>query len=106
MSAPLNSAVSGSPFRSGPATVSLVFPVILLCGVSAQPLPLNPKLPTHTLPWGSSALVLQKQLTGFIIIGGLLALAITLLITVWDHASQTESLGSLGDQTSLPSNRS
>jgi drug/metabolite transporter (DMT)-like permease len=53
-----------------------------------------------------AALVLQKQLTGFIIVGGLLALATTLLITVWDHTSQPESLGSLGDQTSLPSNRS
>ncbi len=53
-----------------------------------------------------AALVLHERLTGFMIAGGLLALASTLLITVWDRASQEESSGYLGDQTSLPSTRS
>jgi drug/metabolite transporter (DMT)-like permease len=53
-----------------------------------------------------AAIVLHERLTGFMIAGGLLALASTLLITVWDHASQTESPGYVGDQTSLPSARS
>jgi drug/metabolite transporter (DMT)-like permease len=53
-----------------------------------------------------AAIVLHERLTGFMIAGGLLALASTLLITVWDHASQTASPGYVGDQTSLPSARS
>ena len=50
-----------------------------------------------------AALVLHERLTGFMIVGGLLALLSTLLITVWDHASQPKLPGYLGDQTSLPS---
>jgi drug/metabolite transporter (DMT)-like permease len=53
-----------------------------------------------------AAIVLHERLTGFMIAGGVLALASTLLITVWDHTSQTESPGYVGDQTSLPSARS
>jgi drug/metabolite transporter (DMT)-like permease len=53
-----------------------------------------------------AAIVLRERLTGFMIVGGLLALASTLLITVWDHASQPESPRYVGDQTSVPSTRS
>jgi drug/metabolite transporter (DMT)-like permease len=53
-----------------------------------------------------AAIVLHERLTRFMIVGGLLALASTLLITVWDHASQPESPRYLEDQTSLPSPRS
>jgi drug/metabolite transporter (DMT)-like permease len=52
-----------------------------------------------------AALVLHERLTGFMIVGGLLALLSTLLITVWDHASEPKSPGYLRDQTSLPSNQ-
>ncbi|MFL6354636.1 MAG: DMT family transporter [Bryobacteraceae bacterium] len=52
-----------------------------------------------------AALILHERLTGFMIVGGLLALLSTLLITVWDHVSEPKSPGYLGDQTSLPSTR-
>jgi drug/metabolite transporter (DMT)-like permease len=50
-----------------------------------------------------AALVLHERLTGFMMVGGLLALLSTLLITVWDHGSEPKSPGYLRDQTSLPS---
>jgi drug/metabolite transporter (DMT)-like permease len=53
-----------------------------------------------------AALVLHERLTGFMIVGGLLALASTLLITVWDHSSASESSSYLGDQPGIPSTRS
>jgi drug/metabolite transporter (DMT)-like permease len=52
-----------------------------------------------------AALVLHERLTGFMIVGGLLALLSTLLITVWDHVSEPKTPGYLRDQTSLPSIR-
>jgi drug/metabolite transporter (DMT)-like permease len=52
-----------------------------------------------------AALVLHERLTGFMIVGGLLALLSTLLITVWDHASEPKSPDYLRDQASLPSPR-
>jgi drug/metabolite transporter (DMT)-like permease len=53
-----------------------------------------------------AALVLHERLTGFMIVGGLLALASTLLITVWDHPSAPESPSYLRDQAGLSSTRS
>ena len=53
-----------------------------------------------------AAIVLHERLTGFMIAGGLLALASTLLITVWDTASRPPAQDILQDQTSLPSTRS
>jgi drug/metabolite transporter (DMT)-like permease len=53
-----------------------------------------------------AAIVLHERLTGFMIAGGLLALASTLLITVWDTASKSQAPDLLGDETSLPSTRS
>jgi drug/metabolite transporter (DMT)-like permease len=50
-----------------------------------------------------AGLVLHEHLTGFMIFGGLLALLSTLLITVWDRASEAKSPDYLPDQTSLPS---
>jgi drug/metabolite transporter (DMT)-like permease len=50
-----------------------------------------------------AALVLHERLTGFMIVGGLLALLSTLLITVWDHGSEPKLPRYLRDQTSLPS---
>ena len=53
-----------------------------------------------------AAIVLHERLTGFMIAGGLLALASTLLITVWDTASKPQAQDVLQDQTSLRSTRS
>ncbi len=53
-----------------------------------------------------AAVVLHERLTGFMIAGGLLALTSTLLVTVWDHASQEESPDYLREQTSSPTIRS
>jgi len=53
-----------------------------------------------------AAIVLHERLTGFMIAGGLLALASTLLITVWDTASKTQTPDLVQNQTSLPSARS
>lgn len=53
-----------------------------------------------------AAIVLHERLNGFMIVGGLLALASTLLITVWDQASKPDTSEYLGDRTSLPSTRS
>jgi drug/metabolite transporter (DMT)-like permease len=53
-----------------------------------------------------AAIVLHERLTGFMIAGGLLALASTLLITVWDTASKPRAPDLLQDETSLPSTRS
>lgn len=53
-----------------------------------------------------AAMVLHERLTGFMIAGGLLALASTLLITVWDTASKPQAQDALQDQTSLRSTRS
>jgi drug/metabolite transporter (DMT)-like permease len=53
-----------------------------------------------------AAVVLHERLTGFMIAGGLLALASTLLITVWDTASKPQASDLLQDETSLPSTRS
>lgn len=52
-----------------------------------------------------AAIVLHERLTGFMIAGGLLALGSTLLITVWDTASKSQTQDSLQEQTSLPSSR-
>ena len=52
-----------------------------------------------------AAIVLHERLTGFMIAGGLLALASTLLITVWDHSSEPETSDYLDNRTSLPSTR-
>jgi len=53
-----------------------------------------------------AAVVLHERLTGFMIAGGLLALASTLLITVWDTAPKSQAPDLMNDQTSLPSTRS
>jgi drug/metabolite transporter (DMT)-like permease len=53
-----------------------------------------------------AAIVLHERLTGFMIAGGLLALASTLLITVWDNASKVQAPDLMQDQTSFPSTRS
>jgi drug/metabolite transporter (DMT)-like permease len=53
-----------------------------------------------------AAVVLHERLNGFMMVGGLLALASTLLITVWDHPSEPETAEFLNDRTSLPSTRS
>lgn len=58
-----------------------------------------------------AAIVLHERLTEFMIAGGLLALASTLLITVWDTASKPQAPDLISDQTindktSLPSTRS
>ena len=53
-----------------------------------------------------AAIVLHERLNGFMIVGGLLALASTLLITVWDQASKPDTSEYLGDRASLPSTRS
>ncbi len=53
-----------------------------------------------------AAIVLHERLTGFMIAGGLLALASTLLITVWDTASKPPAQDIVQTQTSLPSTRS
>jgi len=53
-----------------------------------------------------AAIVLHERLTVFMIAGGLLALASTLLITVWDTASKTQTPDLVQNQTSLPSARS
>jgi drug/metabolite transporter (DMT)-like permease len=53
-----------------------------------------------------AAIVLHERLTGFMIAGGLLALASTLLITVWDTASKVQAPDLMQDQTSFPSTRS
>jgi drug/metabolite transporter (DMT)-like permease len=52
-----------------------------------------------------AAIVLHERLTGFMIAGGLLALASTLLITVWDTAPKPQAPDLLHDETSLPSTR-
>jgi drug/metabolite transporter (DMT)-like permease len=53
-----------------------------------------------------AAIVLHERLNGFMIVGGLLALGSTLLITVWDRSSEPETSEYLDNRTSLPSARS
>jgi drug/metabolite transporter (DMT)-like permease len=53
-----------------------------------------------------AAIVLHERLNGFMILGGLLALGSTLLITVWDRSSEPETSEYLDNRTSLPSARS
>lgn len=53
-----------------------------------------------------AAVVLHERLTGFMVAGGLLALASTLLITVWDTSPKPQAPDLINDQTSLPSTRS
>jgi drug/metabolite transporter (DMT)-like permease len=52
-----------------------------------------------------AALVLHERLTGFMIVGGLLALASTLLITVWDSGSDPAAPSYAPEQTEFPSTR-
>jgi drug/metabolite transporter (DMT)-like permease len=52
-----------------------------------------------------AAIVLHERLNGFMIVGGLLALGSTLLITVWDRSSEPEKSEYLDNRTSLPSAR-
>jgi drug/metabolite transporter (DMT)-like permease len=52
-----------------------------------------------------AAVVLHERLNRFMIVGGLLALASTLLITVWDRPSEPETSEYLDNRTSLPSTR-
>jgi len=52
-----------------------------------------------------AAIVLHERLNRFMIVGGLLALASTLFITVWDRPSEPETSEYLDNRTSLPSTR-
>lgn len=52
-----------------------------------------------------AGLVLHERLTGFMIVGGLLALASTLLVTVWDKASESPTSGYVQEQAGFPSTR-
>ncbi|MBV9675361.1 MAG: DMT family transporter [Acidobacteriaceae bacterium] len=49
-----------------------------------------------------AAVVLHERLTGFMMAGGLLALTSTLLITVWDNASEPGAPGHLQNETTIP----